>query len=135
MKNLSNELHFSNAKISANHTYKEKKNEAGDYQDRSSGRSFQSVDCIYDKAWEPHVHALQELVPLISINVNSFPTGWQALMSNLGLITQPKSKIGCSRVNNTLSIKTSELKKVYLKIMNTHGTNGRSLSPVYKNTK
>ena len=37
MKNLSNKLHFSNAKISANHTYKEKKNEAGDYQDRSSG--------------------------------------------------------------------------------------------------
>ena len=62
-------------------------------------------------SWDPHVHALQEMVPL-KINVNSILTDWQVLTSNSGLSTGRTSKIGCRKINNTLSIKIRELKKV-----------------------
>ena len=72
--------------------------------------------------WDRHVHVKQELVPPKFNNL--FLTSWQTLTSTPGLKTRRKAKIGCSKVNNTLSIKTGELRKV-----STNGTKTTFITP------
>ena len=116
-----NNLPLSRNDNSANHTIIRKEPEAGLYQVERSRKTIES-DASNEKTWGPHVHALQELVPpkpLVNMNLTSS----QALTSNSGLITRRTSKIGCSKVNNTLLTKTSEPKKV-----NSRGTENRIIT-------
>ena len=103
-----NNLPLSRKNNSANHTIIRKEPEAGQYQVERSRKTFES-DVSNDKTCGPHVHALQEMVPPKDM-INMFLSSSQALTSNPGLITRRRSKIGCSKVNNNLSIKISQPK-------------------------
>ena len=72
------------------------------------GETFQTSNDKQIMSRGPQVHALQELLPPFN---DLILTCWQASSSNPGLNIRRKTKIGCSRVNNTLLIKTSEPKK------------------------
>ena len=120
---LENNIPLSSKRENANHIFIGKEKESGQNKILVHERDIHvGIEDIM--SWDPHVHALQELVPLNN-NVNPILTDWQALTSNSGLITRRTSKIGCSKVNNTLLIKIRELKKV-----NTNGTHGIILANV-----
>ena len=122
MKNfIQNILPLSRDNKGASHTFIRKQSEAGQYL-VGRPREFE-LDVSKEKTWDPHVHALKELVPQNN-RLNIYQANLQALTSNSGLITRRKSKIGCSKVCNTLSIKINETKKD-----NSKGTKERILTP------
>ena len=70
MKHLFNQniLPFSEISIGANHTDMRKHQEAGYYFVQLNGKNFH-YKIIKEKTWDPHFHALQELVPQSNQNI------------------------------------------------------------------
>ena len=104
MKHLFKEniLPLSEISIRANHNDMRRQKGADYYLVQLNGKTF-NYKIIKEKTWDPHVHALQELLPQNDQNkIKILQANLQALISNSGLITRLKLKIGCSRVNNTL---------------------------------
>ena len=102
-----NILPLSEISIGANHTHMRNQQGIEYYLVQLNGKTF-LYKIIKKTTWDPHVHGLQELVPHFN---DLCTTCWQASSSNQGFRIRRKTKIGCSRVNNILSIKTRELKE------------------------
>ena len=89
--------------------YQGKQMKASKYGLEQIDRSGQCCLSI-QKAWDPHVHALQELVPQKG-KIDSTNIDWLASSKYLSLGSQSKMKIGSSGVNNTPLQKSTKPKK------------------------
>ena len=109
--NIKNNLSLSNETIKIRDEYQRKQMKAGKYELNSTDRGSHK-NILKQKAWDPHVHALQELVPLKQ-KINSTKFDWPASSRYLSLQGQNQMKIGGGKVNNTLYQKSTNRKNVY----------------------
>ena len=95
-----NNFSLSRKRVELNFTYPRKKNETSKYwtiYDDSKGH----LNVWKKKAWDPHVHEVQEMVPHKEEEINTVKFDWLASTSSLDRCCQLCKKNDDSEFNNT----------------------------------